>query len=1013
MTVAQPGGGVEARISGEVRGQVAVGNNIMQNNVSHGGVVYVAAPGQIPAVRPRPLPVELRGRRVPSLLGRTAELGQMAAALEADGLAEIWGDAGAGKTSLLKQVIHQAPAHPPLDGIVYHEALGEPAEDIVQFLFEAFYSSEVPTKATPAQLRHALGGIHALIALDDVDLSREQLGDVLDALPEARFLLAAPRRLLWGEGQSLALGGLPADTAVALLERELGRPLTRERPAAMAICAAVEGRPLRLLQVAALVSQLSCSLSTLARRITSGNGLDELAEVLFESLSEDQREVLGLLAAVDGATLRPEHLAELTGVADIASVVESLLLLALVEAHSPRYSLAMELGDEQRRAMGASGWEERAVAAFSEWIERHEDDDQILDEAAAILRTLEHGAARRAWPEVLRLGRAAEPALVLGRRWGTWASVLQHELRAARATGQQPAEAWALHQLGTRSLCLEEVSSARALLSQALALRESLGDTEGAAATRHNLELLAGPPPPPRSPRKPPPGPPPGRPPSPTPGLTPPALPASSLTKVAGAAAAVLLLLGLAAAAFGSIQGDRVREQAVRSIPVSPRDERSIDPLNFGEQPLGAPSTVRTARMVNGDDRPLLIEGVTLTGASPSDYLLDADGCRGTALEPATNCTIDVRFRPREVGERPATLAIARAGSPPLEVGLQGVGVAPLLVAEPLTIDLGPVVSGAESAAAPATVTNRGQASAQIDDVTITGSDASQFAVLAQGCAALAPGASCTIDVAFRPSGVGSRTARLEVASGKGVLGVILVGRATPAEQAPAAEVSITVSPTTLEFGEQAVATTSASRQVSVRNQGTSAVTLAGTTLSGAHADDFALEYDGCKGSSLAPQGTCTVAASFEPSEVGKRQAMLDLGPDAGSDGLVVALSGEGVPAADLEVDVSFNPNETVTITVTNNGPSTATDIVLQGTGDAGIYFVSEEVGFVCPMDDDADLQFGQLRCALASLGAGEVASVDVTSTCGEATAVVKGREIDPESGNNSASAGYSCGGID
>jgi hypothetical protein len=54
------------------------------------------------------------------------------------------------------------------------------------------------------------------------------------------------------------------------------------------------------------------------------------------------------------------------------------------------------------------------------------------------------------------------------------------------------AEAWCLHQSGTRALCLENSPRARAYLIEALRLRESLGDEEGAAVTRHNLDLLGG-----------------------------------------------------------------------------------------------------------------------------------------------------------------------------------------------------------------------------------------------------------------------------------------------------------------------------------------------------------------------------------------------------------------------------------------------------------------------------------------------------------------------------------------
>ncbi|HEX2042444.1 MAG TPA: hypothetical protein VHF24_07375, partial [Acidimicrobiales bacterium] len=57
------GGTVDARISGQVSGQIAVGNNIVQYHVEHGGVINVAAPEERPEPRPRPLPLpaHLRG----------------------------------------------------------------------------------------------------------------------------------------------------------------------------------------------------------------------------------------------------------------------------------------------------------------------------------------------------------------------------------------------------------------------------------------------------------------------------------------------------------------------------------------------------------------------------------------------------------------------------------------------------------------------------------------------------------------------------------------------------------------------------------------------------------------------------------------------------------------------------------------------------------------------------------------------------------------------------------------
>jgi hypothetical protein len=69
--------------------------------------------------------------------------------------------------------------------------------------------------------------------------------------------------------------------------------------------------------------------------------------------------------------------------------------------------------------------------------------------------------------------------------------VLVAVLRAAREHADAGAEAWALHQLGTRAYCLGDVAGALTALYEALRLREHLHDP-AAAATRHNLDFIRG-----------------------------------------------------------------------------------------------------------------------------------------------------------------------------------------------------------------------------------------------------------------------------------------------------------------------------------------------------------------------------------------------------------------------------------------------------------------------------------------------------------------------------------------
>jgi hypothetical protein len=203
--------------------------------------------------------------------------------------------------------------------------------------------------------------------------------------------------------------------------------------------------------------------------------------------------VLAALAVPMGASVGEEHLNELAGVVDARHVLESLQRRKLVQAHSPRYSLTGSLDEALREEWDLSPWNERALAHFATWAqEQRHAPDRVLEEADAILGVLQQAAQEGRWEGALRLGRVVEGSLVVGGHWGAWAETLERELEAARQLGDRAAEAWSLHQSGTRALCLEDTPTARADLSEAFRLRETLGDEEGAAVTQHNLNLLGG-----------------------------------------------------------------------------------------------------------------------------------------------------------------------------------------------------------------------------------------------------------------------------------------------------------------------------------------------------------------------------------------------------------------------------------------------------------------------------------------------------------------------------------------
>ncbi len=478
-------------------GQIAVGNFVVQIGSVHGGVVNIGMPEEQPRWQPRPGPVLLRPRRFPGLLDRQPETEAALAALRIAQPLEFYGSPGWGKTSLLRHLAYTLPGLTCPDGIVFLTARQQPLADLRLALFEAFYESAVPGKPTEAHLRHALQTKKALIFLDDLELERAEVEVMLDTAPESIFVLASSERRLWGEGRVLPLQGLPPAEALTLLERELARPLTTaEQSAARQLVLLLAGHPLHLLQAAAFTRERGLSLEELVRLLQSDDPAAALANRALLALSPPERRVLGVLAVFGGAPVSAEHLAALTGLSDPAPLVESLLQRNLIQAHSPRYSLAGNLARQWPAAWDVNPLAERALTYFMQWAEQHQRQPQrFLTESEAIRSILTRAIQFQRWPQALRLVRASEGALALSGRWAAWEQVLNQGWQAAEALGDRAAQAWAWHQLGTRALCLDESSAAQLALSRALRLRQTLGDRAGAAVTRHNLSHLSFPPP--------------------------------------------------------------------------------------------------------------------------------------------------------------------------------------------------------------------------------------------------------------------------------------------------------------------------------------------------------------------------------------------------------------------------------------------------------------------------------------------------------------------------------------
>ncbi|HMD85798.1 MAG TPA: choice-of-anchor D domain-containing protein [Terriglobia bacterium] len=195
----------------------------------------------------------------------------------------------------------------------------------------------------------------------------------------------------------------------------------------------------------------------------------------------------------------------------------------------------------------------------------------------------------------------------------------------------------------------------------------------------------------------------------------------------------------------------------------------------------------------------------------------------------------------------------------------------------------------------------------------------------------LAAKSNCTITVTFTPSLVGAETGTLSVtdAASNSPQTATLTGTGTA---------QVKISPASLTFAAQTAGTTSATKNVTVTNNLSTALTIF-IRFAGANPGDFS-QTNTC-GSKVAAGGTCTISTKFEPSASGTRTAALSVADSAGGSLNPVSLSGTGMaPVVTLSpANLSFanqyvgTTSAAQTLTLTNTGTASLTKTSIAITG--------------------------------------------------------------------------------
>jgi len=217
-----------------------------------------------------------------------------------------------------------------------------------------------------------------------------------------------------------------------------------------------------------------------------------------------------------------------------------------------------------------------------------------------------------------------------------------------------------------------------------------------------------------------------------------------------------------------------------------------------------------------------------------------------------------------------------------------------------------------------------------------------------------ATGQPTGVTVSFNPTsiaapGSGTSTMTLAVAAttATGTYPITVTGaggsltHSTTVTLTVTAAAGVTVSPTSLTWGDVVEAETSAAKAVTLTNNGTSTLNISNIATSG----DFALATSTkpC-GSTLAAGKSCLIKVTFTPTQLGARTGTLTITDNSPSSPQTVALSGTGEAQATLTPASKTFPEETVgtsspaeVFTLTNKQNVALTSIVISTTGDFSV----------------------------------------------------------------------------
>lgn len=361
--------------------------------------------------------------------------------------------------------------------------------------------------------------------------------------------------------------------------------------------------------------------------------------------------------------------------------------------------------------------------------------------------------------------------------------------------------------------------------------------------------------------------------------------------------------------------------------------------LNFGavDQLTTSPTQTLTVRNAANASAPLSLG--TIGTSAGSDYRVAGGTCKsGDNLPVGSSCTVLVAFTPSAGGTRSGQLSVAHngaAGASTVPLTGIGIGSSPVITLSPPALSWSQTV-GTTSSDLRVLIGNTGSGALRLSTLTISGPHAAEFTLTPNAdCAAgttLASGQSCGVMLRFAPGSAGTREATLTIAhnalGGSSTITLTGFGNSTPLP-------GLLLDAARIDLGDQVASTRSAERVLNLINNGQAELLLTGLGVGGTRAGEFALGGSCAVGTPVPAQGSCTIAVSVTPADLGPREALLTIRSNAPAGSASVTLAANGVPEPAPAIGLSQAALGFGTVAI--GASSAARTVVLSNTGNAAL----------------------------------------------------------------------------